>query len=235
MQDAQKGENESEYAITHVFQPIYCLKNHGVVGYEALLRDSSQLQISPIALFKEAHKKGCRNVLDRTSIKRALETFKDQSQHLFLNIFPSTLMESDFLSWWDQHVPALRPVVLEFLEHEPIKDWKVLKTVTQGLKTRGVKIALDDMGAGYSSVRQWIELEPDFIKLDRYFAENLSVCCRKQKTARIMVDLFSDATTAIIIEGVENEEDLNAAKQLGINYAQGYLLGRPIPFEDLFA
>lgn len=229
----QNEESETKYTITHWFQPIYNLKNNNVIGYEALLRDASKLKASPIDIFKEAEKRGHRNILDLISIKTALELYKDETNPLFINIFPSTLLERNFLSWWDIHVPPLRPVVLELLENDPIRDWKELKTLTKELKDRGVKIAVDDMCEGYSFYQQWIELDPDFIKLDRYFAQNLSVCSRKQKTVRSLVDLLSD-TTEIIIEGIEKEEDLNIAEFLGIPYAQGFLLGKPSPIENLF-
>ncbi|MHB1393765.1 MAG: EAL domain-containing protein [Clostridia bacterium] len=228
---SQNVKSGFKYSITHWFQPIYHLKNNNIIGYEALLRDASQLQVSPVDIFIEADKNGHRNILDLISIKTALESFKDESNLLFLNIFPSTLLERDFLSWWDIHVPSLLPVVLELLENEPIRNWEVLKKVTKELQTRGVKIAVDDMGGGYSFFQQWIELDPDYIKLDRYFAENLSASSRKQETVRSLVDLLSD-TTEIIIEGIEKEEDLNIAELLGIPYAQGFLLGRPSPRED---
>jgi EAL domain-containing protein (putative c-di-GMP-specific phosphodiesterase class I) len=141
-------------------------------------------------------------------------------------------MEKGFLTWWDIYAEAQKNIVLELLENEPIRDWEVLKGVTKELQARGVKIAVDDMGGGYSFFQQWIELEPDFIKLDRYFAEDLSICSRKQKTISSLVDLLSD-TTDIIIEGIETEEDLNIAESLGINYAQGFLLGRPSPWKDM--
>jgi EAL domain-containing protein (putative c-di-GMP-specific phosphodiesterase class I) len=230
---SQNVENEFRYSITHWFQPIYHLKNNNIIGYEALLRNVSQLQVSPVDTFREADKNGHRNILDRISIKTALESFKDESSLLFLNIFPSTLLERNFLSWWDSNVSSSTPVVLELLENEPIRNWKVLKKVTEELQARGVKVAVDDMGGGYSFFQQWIELDPDYIKLDRYFAENLSVSSRKQKTVRSLVDLLSD-TTEIIIEGIEKEEDLNIAELLGITYAQGFLLGRPSPKEDFF-
>ncbi len=234
MRATQNNGNEFEYSITHWFQPIHRLTDQAVIGYEALLRDPTQLHVSPVDIFNDAEKKGCRNILDLSSIKSAIEKFKDQTFLLFLNIFPSTLLDKNFLSWWDEHVPPLLPVVLEILEYEEIMDWNTLQTVIKWLKARGVKIALDDMGAGYSSLRQWIELDPDFIKLDRYFSENLSCSSRKQKTVRSLVDLLSDAAE-IIIEGIETREDLNTAKHLGITYAQGYLLGRPTPVGTLLA
>ncbi|MHB8065733.1 MAG: EAL domain-containing protein [Ruminiclostridium sp.] len=229
----QNEESEFRYSITHWFQPIYNLKNNNVIGYEALLRDA-ELKVSPVDIFREADKKGHRNILDLLSIKTALEAYKDETNPLFLNIFPSTLLEGNFLSWWDAQVQPVMPVVLELLENDPIRNWEELKTVTKELQDRGVKIAVDDMGGGYSFYQQWIELDPDFIKLDRYFAENLSVSSRKKKTISSLVELLSD-TTEIIIEGIEKEEDLNIAELLGIPYAQGYLLGKPAPMENLFA
>lgn len=228
----QSIEKEFRYSITHWFQPIYHLKNNSILGYEALLRDASQLQTSPVQIFKEAEKNGYQNILDIKSIKTALKTFQNKSNLLFLNVLLSTLLERDFISWWDMHVPALKPIVLELLESEQISNWEELKVIIKELRQRHVKIAIDDMGGGYSFFQQWIELDPDFIKLDRYFAENLSISTRKQKTVESLLDLFSN-TTELIIEGVETEEDLDIAELLGIPYAQGYLLGRPSPLEKI--
>jgi EAL domain-containing protein (putative c-di-GMP-specific phosphodiesterase class I) len=228
----QNVENEFGYSITHWFQPIYSLKNNNIVGYEALMRDASELKASPVDIFKEAEKNGQRSTLDRKSIKNATESFKHGLAPLFINVFPATLLEKDFISWWDISISNPTPVVLELLESEPVDNWEALKEITNKLKKRGVKIAVDDMGGGYSFFQQWIELAPDFIKLDRYFAQNLSVSSKKQKTISSMVDLFS-GSTEIIIEGIEKEEDLNIAGFLGIPYAQGFLLGKPSPKEDI--
>lgn len=223
-----KIEGGFRYSITHWFQPIYHLKHNNVVAYEALLRDASPSQIPPIDIFNEAKNHGCLNVLDLLSIKTAVETFGIRSAHLFLNIFPSTLLEEGFVSWWDANIPPLKTIVLELLENEPVRDWDKLKAITAELRVRGVKIAVDDMGMGYSFFQQWIELYPDFIKLDRYFSKDLSVSSQKQKVVKSLTDLLS-GTTEIIIEGVETKADLDAAELLGIPYAQGYLLGKPSP------
>ena len=232
MHAVKNAESEFGYSITHWFQPIYHLKDNNVIGYEALLRDASKQRITPVELFQIAERNGNRNILDFISIWTALETFKNESYLLFLNVFPSTLLKKEFLSWWDIHVPSSIPVVLELLENEPVMNWKEVKTVTREFKKRGVKIAVDDMGGGYSFFQQWIELEPDFIKLDQYFAKNLSVNSRKQDTVKSLIGLLSN-TTKIIIEGIETVEDLETAEKLGVPYAQGYLLGRPSPLENI--
>lgn len=225
--------NDLSYFIVHWFQPIYHLINNNVIGYEALLRDASSPKTPPVKIFMEADKNDNRNILDLISIKTAIDAYKDESSLLFLNIFPSTILKKDFLSWWDIHVPSSTAIVLELLESEPIMDWEELKMITKELQTRGIKIAVDDMGTGYSSFQQWIELEPDFIKLDRYFVKDLSANSRKQDTVRSLLSLFS-GTTKVISEGIETIEDLYSVKQLGVSYAQGYFLGMPSPKENLF-
>lgn len=218
-----------EYSITHWFQPIYNLKDCRILGYEALLRDLSPPQTSPVDLFHRAERFGHRDILDLLSIKTALQAFPNNKEPLFLNIFPSTLLKSGFLSWWDNQVPSVAAVVLELLENEAVTDWGKLKSVTKQLRDRDVRIALDDMGRDYSFLQRWIELEPNFIKLDRYFSDNLSGNPRKQKTVSSLIALLS-GSAEIIIEGLETKEDLDTAKFLGISFGQGFLLGRPSPF-----
>jgi len=227
----QTGEIGFGNPITHWFQPIYHLKDNSIIGYEALLRDASQAHLPPIKLFENAEMSGCRNILDMVSIKTAIHISQDQVQTLFLNIFPSTLLSQNFLFWWDDHVPADIPIVLELLENEPVANWIALKGITKELRERGVKIAVDDMGGGYSFFQQWVELDPEYIKLDRYFSDNLAADIRKQRAVRSITDLTANSTK-IILEGVETIQDLKAAEFLGISYAQGYLLGRPVPLES---
>lgn len=227
---AQNVQTEHRYKITHWFQPIYQVKSKDVLGYEALLRDASLKNASPEELFENANKNGKQSVLDLISVRTAIENYNDPVNQLFVNIFPSTLLVNDFLLWWDTNVPSDTPVTIELLETEPVMNWNEIRSVTSELQKRGVKVAVDDMCEGYSFLQQWIELNPDYIKLDRYFARNLSTDARKQKAVSCLVNLFSD-TTRIIIEGIEKEEDLHAAESLGIIYAQGYLLGRPSPKE----
>lgn len=223
--------DEFKYSITHWFQPIYNLKSNKIIGYEALLRDATNLEISPDSIFKFAESKGCRDILDMTSIKCAIDIFNDDSYLSFLNIYPSTLLKGNFLSWWDIHVPRNASIVLELLENEPVTDWVKIKSVIKSLRDRGVKLAVDDLGSGYSNIRYWIELEPDYIKLDKYYTNNLSKNLRKQKSLKALAELLSD-TTKIIVEGIEKDEDLKIINQLNISYGQGYFLGKPCPKSD---
>ena len=222
-------------SITHLYQPICNIKRNTVAGYEALMRDSLQMQRSPGDIFLWAKKQGVRSVLDLTSVRTAVRTYMTGPQPvlpLFLNIYPSTLLEEDFMSWWRLHIPRSIPIVLELLENEAVKDWKELRRITGELRSEGVRLAIDDLGNGYSFFQQWIELYPDYIKLDRYYAQNLSTSRLKQKVIEGLLSIFSDKTE-IILEGIETREDLAMAELLGIANVQGYLLGKPEPVEKL--
>ncbi|MBZ4647114.1 MAG: hypothetical protein JG777_2603 [Clostridia bacterium] len=217
--------------LVHWYQPICQIETGEILGYEALVRNKSLNKLSPLDIFKQAEQEGCRAELDSYLLFQAINSVSYNS-NLFLNVFPSTLLEKWFLSWWDEHFVIPAPLVIEISESEPVNDWKALKSVINKLRKRGVKIAVDDMGSGYSFFQHWVELNPDYIKLDCYYAAGLAENPLKQRIIEHLTKLF-DGYSIIILEGIETEEDLNTAKQLGISYAQGYLLGRPSPWENL--
>jgi len=216
--------------LTHWYQPIIQLNTDAILGYEALVRSKTHHNFSPLDLFKQAESKGIMNYLDCHLLNKAANSRKNKKPYmLFINVFPSTLLEEWFLSWWDEHITNSK-LVLEVSESEPVSDWRALKNVVHELRMRGVKIALDDMGTGYCFFQHWIELNPEYIKLDSYYAHDLAKNELKQRILKHLIKLFDD-NTKLILEGIETEEDLNVAKSLGITCAQGYLLGKPSPLE----
>jgi len=217
--------------LTHWYQPIFRLETGNVHGYEALVRDKSSYGLSPIDIFERAEQENCRNTLDCQLLYEAFNSMKKMNACMsFLNIFPSTLLKPGFLPWWKEHLSEYSSVVLEITESEPVSDWSKLKSTINELRNGGAKIALDDMGSGYSFFRHWIELNPEYIKLDRYYAAGLAQSLPKQRVLESLITLF-DNSTEVILEGIETTEDLETAKSLGIHFAQGFLLGKPFPLE----
>lgn len=217
--------------LTCWYQPIIGINANDVLGYEAFLRHRDNIGLSPLEIFKNAQEQGERTILDCQIMIKAQQQFVDMtSSTLFLNVFPSTLLDRFFLTWWDKFSGIIPNLALEISECEPIGDWKTLKYITDALRMRGVKIAIDDMGEGYSFFKHWVELEPDYIKLNRYYMSNLLNCEKKQKILKSLVSLFHGSTN-IIIQGVEDFESLELARYLGIEFAQGYALGAPAPIE----
>jgi EAL domain-containing protein (putative c-di-GMP-specific phosphodiesterase class I) len=226
-------EKIMEYkAFYHLYQPLYRLADWKLCGYEAFLR--TEFMDNPEVLFRIARESGKLYGLDISSISQAVHSYqnkyKNSNLKLFINVFPSTLVHKNFLEFLDRFTSALlfqpQNIVFEINEAEEINDFNSIKQAISLLKTYGYHIALDDVGKGFYSFRHLVELEVDFIKLDRYFSFNLSKSERKQRVVKSLVE-YCDKDIFLILEGIENAEDLTIAKMLKVPIAQGYLLGKP--------
>lgn len=226
-------ESKQSIEIYHLFQPIYDVQKWCLVGYEGLLRTVHN--INPEENFRIAKKKKRLYELDSRSIHKAFATYQlaDESKglkKLFLNVFPSTIINPNFLPFISNIIYENRfnsqQIILEIVESEKINLEKV-KSVLPELKKLGLKIAVDDFGKGSASIRMLIELQPDFIKLDRYFVTDLSSSEPKRDVILSLLNFCEKYNSNLIVEGVEDEISLAILKSLGVTYAQGYLLGRP--------
>lgn len=219
--------------LTCWYQPIYNLGAGSLYGYEALVRYQLQHDLHPLNIFEQVRPKENRSILDCQLMIRAQRMFNNTVPgYLFLNIFPSTLIDSGFISWWDKYSNIYPHTVLEISGCERISDWEYLKSVVIALKRRGVRIAVDDMGSSFSFLKYWVELKPDYVKLDRYYTVDLTRNVMKQRILDSLVNM-SHGISEVIVVGVEDMECLEAARQLGASYAQGYILGKPAPIEKL--
>jgi len=214
--------------LEHWYQPIVHLETGEIIGQEALLRHKSKEGLSPTEIFDQARKNGLLNWLDIFSIKKALINSSSIEHPLFINVFPSTLISYNFLKEWDRMLKPRMSIVVELCKSEDIYDWDALKKVIKELKERQVKIAIGDFGGGHSFFSQWVELDPNYIKINKCFANNLSTSIKKQTIIKHLL-LFVDMNTKLVLKGIETNEDLNMAISLGIDYGQGYNLGKPMP------
>lgn len=224
--------NEDFY---HVYQPIYDIQNDVIFGYEGLFRTSSHL--NPEDLFLIAKKKERLYELDSRSVHKALFTYMNvggslRSKNLFFNVFPTTITNPLFTTLInkiinDNHIPSQR-LIMEINENE-IVDFEETKKAINHLKNIGILIAIDDFGKGYSSLKSVIELEPDFVKLDKYFLEDLMKSEKKKYIIHSLLDYSEKFNTKLIAEGIEEEQSLLYLQNIGIKYAQGFLLGKPAP------
>lgn len=223
---------------SHVYQPIYHLDKWGVLGIESFFR--SEFYANPEHVFQLAKKTNNLYKLDTQSIFKSISKFynhhKMNDKLLFVNVFPSTLLNPGFFSFLDDLLKQVTitcdQIILEINEEEKVEDMRSLCKVVSDLRSYGFLIAIDDMGKGESALPKIIELEPDFIKLDRYFSTNLSDSNKKQQFIQLLLN-FSNSYSQIILEGIEKPEDLAMAKALGIPFVQGFLLGKPEEIEGL--
>jgi EAL domain-containing protein (putative c-di-GMP-specific phosphodiesterase class I) len=118
-------------------------------------------------------------------------------------------------------------IVLEISESEEMILTAGMIECLEKLKSLGIMLAVDDFGKSYSHFKTIIEMNPDFIKLDRYLTANLSTSFKKQIIIQYCLDFCSQFNSKLILEGIETEVELEMAKQLGVKYAQGFFLGKP--------
>ncbi|UOF92822.1 EAL domain-containing protein [Fodinisporobacter ferrooxydans] len=219
-----------------MYQPIWDISSWDVMGYESFFR--SDWNSNPEEVFQSAMKTNHIYELDTKSIIKAASTFhrvyETNKTMLFLNIFPSTMLNPEFFSFIEQLIHqttiSCQHIVFEINESEKIENTQLFLEAMLRLKNYGFLLAMDDVGKGETSIQKLFELKPDFIKIDKYFSNDLSFSDKKQKFIRFLVDVCKDHGK-VILEGIEKPEDLAAAKSLGVPIAQGFLLGKPDKME----
>lgn len=218
-----------------VFQPIGSLVTGDVLGYEALIRGPAGTPLeSPIALFAEAARVGKLVALERLAARVAIRAFMqaDLPGKLFLNYSADSLRDIEdsredvrvFLQ--AQGLPSDR-IVLELTEQAPLGPLESLAKAVFSIRGRGAQFALDDYGTGHASLSQWIALQPDYVKLARVIIDGVASSHFQHEALKGLCRLAQSSGTRLIAEGIEREEDLLVCRDLGIDFAQGYLLARP--------
>lgn len=216
------------------FQPIVDLRVHEVYGHEALLRAfEGEKEIPAFQLFEAAASGGWTNVLDRigreTAIRDAAPWLGDS--RLFINFVPTSVYRPEVClttttAAADRHGIDLRQVVFEVVETHRTTDVGHLLTVVSHYRQRGARIALDDVGSGYSSLNLVAQLRPDIVKIDMALIQALP---DPSATAivRAVTELSHGIGATVIAEGIETEAQADAAAEIGADLGQGWLFGRP--------
>ena len=218
-----------------LFQPIICLSERRILGYEALTRGPSNSPLhSPIALFAVARQAGRLSELEIACRQSACRRFNEQQLpgKLFLNVSPESLLEAAHqpgrtLQLLQDLGIAPSQVVIELTEQTPIDDFQLLQTALHHYRAMGFSIALDDLGAGYSSLRLWSELRPDYVKIDRHFIDGIHQDALKREFVGSILQIAKASRAQVIAEGIELPEELAVLIEMGVDLVQGYLLGRP--------
>jgi len=226
-----------------VFQPIVDLNRRTILGYEALIRGPVDTDyFRPIQLFEaaQAHKLEvqmeimCRKVSIRQYAELGLK------EKLFLNISPTALMNPDFkkgktLQYLQEYAINPEQVVIEVTEQQKTHNYALLAEAITHYRNMGFTVALDDLGDGYSGLRLWSELLPDFIKIDKHFINNIHNDRIKASFVASLHRMATASNCRIIAEGVERSEELLMLQKIGISFAQGFYFARPnaVPATEL--
>jgi PAS domain S-box-containing protein len=216
--------------LTIAFQPIVDLQSgRRVLGVEALSRFPSRDGITPDVIFAEATNAGLGLDLELLAVRRALSESRLLAGGLYvsINVSPPVLANPSLIDALQASGVDLRRVVIEVTEHASIGDYTQLTQPRQRLRDLGVRLAIDDAGAGYASLRHIVGLSPDIIKIDRALVANVDQDRARRALVMAVVMFALELQSSVIGEGVETAEELESLKSLGVDAAQGYLLGRP--------
>jgi EAL domain-containing protein (putative c-di-GMP-specific phosphodiesterase class I)/GGDEF domain-containing protein len=225
--------------IRTVFQPVMDLQRGGLLGFEALSRGpEGTSQFDPLDLFHAAAESDLVFELDRHCRRRALLTARTlpAPHRLFVNVVPASMYDPDF-----QGASLIRllgglglapeRIVLEVSEQYAIENHTMFAEAVQNFTQMGFLIAVDDIGAGYSGLEKIAHLNPRYLKFDMQLVRDIDKSHVKREMARALKNFADKMESQIIAEGIEREGERQACVDLGIDYGQGYLLGRPAPLE----
>jgi EAL domain-containing protein (putative c-di-GMP-specific phosphodiesterase class I) len=216
-----------EGQLSCVVQPVVELADGRLAGAEALARFPGLPRRGPDVWFAEAHAAGLGIELETLAVRRALDTLEAMPglPTIGINVTPAMLLSGDLMVLL-QGYPGER-ITIELTEHLAIGSYDRARRMVDDLRTLGVKLAIDDVGAGYSSFRHVAELEPERIKLDRAFIAGVESNRTWAQMAEALVRVASGTGASLVAEGIETQRQLDSARELGIGLGQGYLIARP--------
>jgi EAL domain-containing protein (putative c-di-GMP-specific phosphodiesterase class I) len=211
------------------FQPIMNIASHQVMGVEALARFTASPSMPPDVWFSQAERIGRGAELELLAIRKALDAARRLPEHLSVavNASPSLVMSGELLPvLLCAPIPPQR-IVVEVTEHASVEDYPPLLQARDRLRERGIRVAIDDAGSGYSSFRHIVALAPDIIKIDRALITGIDHDGARRAMIACLVLYALESGSLIVGEGVETPAELDTLDLLGVDAAQGYLLGRP--------
>lgn len=216
-----------------VYQPIFGLDDGRVTGVECLSRFQTQPARTPDIWFNEASSVGRGPELELRAIRTALTELADITGDFYIaiNSSPRTLMHMELHDLLLQHDPER--IVLEITEHDHVDDYGALLRALEPLRARGVRVAIDDAGAGYASMRHILNIQPELIKLDISLTQNINGDAMRRALASALVEFGRSTGSVIVAEGVETAEEMETLYALGVRRIQGYHLAPPLARNDL--
>jgi EAL domain-containing protein (putative c-di-GMP-specific phosphodiesterase class I)/GGDEF domain-containing protein len=218
-----------------LFQPITDFSSGTFLGYEGLIRGPADNPLhSPINLFGAAKQQCLTLEIEMLCRQIVLESFALQNLpgHLFLNVSPETLTHPSFkngqtLSYLENLGIDPKLVIIEITENQPTFDFDGMRNALLHYRSMGFQIAIDDLGEGFSSLRLWSELRPEFVKVDMHFVQGVNSDPLKQQFLRSIQSIALSSGTQVIAEGIETAAEFRTIRDIGIACGQGYFIARP--------
>ncbi|GAB7048507.1 sensor domain-containing phosphodiesterase [Catenuloplanes indicus] len=207
-----------------VVQPIVDLTSGKIAGSEALSRFPTG---SPLTWFEEASRVGEGIALERSAIRNALAASRDTPGFMSLNLSPTTIVAPGTLELFDG--APLDRLIVELTEQEKVDDLTDVRDALAPLRQQGLRVAIDDVGAGYAGLNRVVQLRPDIIKLDIGLVRGIEGDEIRQALSRALISFAQGSGSKVIAEGVETPAELRILRALGADYGQGWIFSRPCP------
>lgn len=211
------------------FQPVVSVASGKVVGYEALSR-FPEGSGSPLTWFRDATVAGVAGELELAAIDNALAAMGHLPSNAYVSINASadTIRTANLLGRLSPHL-ASRSIYLELTEHHRIDDFAAVAETLEEVRAAGVRLAIDDVGAGFASLLPVVELRPDVLKTDNSLTQGIDTDDVRRAAAAAIVAFAHEIGAVVLMEGVETEAEHRVAVEIGADFAQGFLHGRPLP------
>jgi EAL domain-containing protein (putative c-di-GMP-specific phosphodiesterase class I) len=208
------------------FQPVFDLADNKVVSLEALARFWREPMRPPSDWFAEAAGVGLGAELELAAIDAAVQKLSEFPANvtLSINVSPATALHPSF---FELVLGVADRLIIEITEHAQVEDYDELAAALAPLRACGARLAIDDVGAGFASLRHILRLEPDIVKLDLTLTHEIARDPAREALAWSLVRFAEGIDATIAAEGIESSEDLAALRALGVAYGQGFYLARP--------
>ena len=225
----------NQRCLSALFQPIMDLSNGTFLGFEGLIRGPADSPLhSPINLFAAAKQQELSLEVEMLCRQIVMEAFAAQNLpgKLFLNVSPEALNHPSFkngqtLTYLENLGIDPKRVIIEITENQPTFDFDGMRNALLHYRSMGFQIAMDDLGEGFSSLRLWSELRPDFVKIDMHFVQGVNTDPLKQQFIRSIQSIALSSGTQVIAEGIETDAEFRVIRDMGIACGQGYFIARP--------
>lgn len=227
--------------ITTFFQPIYDVQANQTFGFEALNRPDTFTYFQNTDDFYEfvgqtknvfLFERFSRNLSIRRYHEKLCTNLKHKNFVLFINIHPNVLIDKNYssgetLSMLKSFGISPEHVVFELTERSAVTDFDEFARVLSHYRKQGYRIAVDDVGSGYNSLKTLIYLKPEFIKIDRSLIQDIDKEKPQQQLLSVLLNYAAQSGTKVIAEGIERFAEYDYIRNAGVHYAQGYAIGRP--------
>ncbi|PUA17784.1 EAL domain-containing protein [Glaciimonas sp. PCH181] len=232
---ARLQEILAKQQLSALFQPIVGMQNGEIIGYEGLIRGPSDSPLhAPMDLFKVAKANNLTVKVEHMCRRVVLESFARLALpgKLFLNVSPEALLQPDAthgetLDSIQRLGISPERLIIELTESQPTSDYELLRKAVTHYRNMGFQIAIDDLGEGFSSLRLWSELRPEYVKIDMHFIQGINRDPVKLQFVRSIQEIAQTSGTVVIAEGIETQIEMLIVRDLGIACGQGYHIARP--------